>query len=85
MQGDQDKLDALVMMNTRLVALVSNHDSVTADPDALAKAAEVYRDLLSSVSQALAACGICGVLASLCGVHVCVCVERGGGGGSRHH
>lgn len=49
LQGDQAKLDALVMMNTRLVALVSNHDSVTADQEKLAQAAEVYRDLLSSV------------------------------------
>jgi hypothetical protein len=36
-------------INTRLLALVANHDSIEADPAALEKAAEVYRDLLSSV------------------------------------
>jgi hypothetical protein len=39
-----------VLVNTRLLALVAAHDSVAADTDKLEAAAEVYRDLLSSVS-----------------------------------
>jgi hypothetical protein len=40
-----------VLLNTRLVALIANYDSVAADPEALEKAAEAYRDLLSSVKR----------------------------------
>lgn len=39
----------LIRLNARLVALCANHDSIEADPAALEKAAEVYRDLLGSV------------------------------------
>ena len=38
-----------MLVNTRLLALVTAHDSVASDPEALEKAAEVYRDLLGSV------------------------------------
>lgn len=47
---NNSELESLVALNTRLVAMVSNHDSIEADQDKLAAAAEVYRDLLSSVS-----------------------------------
>ncbi len=46
---DKDKCDKLVLMNTRLLALVTNHDSIEANPEKLQAAADVYRDLLSSV------------------------------------
>jgi hypothetical protein len=39
-----------VLINTRLLALCTAHDSVAADTEKLEAAAEVYRDLLSSVS-----------------------------------
>lgn len=39
-----------MLVNTRLVALCANHDSVAADEGALAKAAAVYKDLLGSIS-----------------------------------
>ena len=47
-QGLEQK-EQMVAMNTKLVALCTNHDSIAADPKALEAAAEVYRDLLSSV------------------------------------
>ncbi|GLI70397.1 hypothetical protein VaNZ11_015180 [Volvox africanus] len=47
---DPSRLDQLVLINTRLVALIANHDAVEADQDKLDAAAEVYRDLLSSIS-----------------------------------
>ncbi|EFJ51826.1 hypothetical protein VOLCADRAFT_109605 [Volvox carteri f. nagariensis] len=47
---DPSRLDQLVLINTRLVALIANHDAVAADQDKLDAAAAVYRDLLSSVS-----------------------------------
>ncbi|MEW5304685.1 MAG: hypothetical protein WDW36_007278 [Sanguina aurantia] len=46
---NNSELESLVALNTRLVAMVSNHDSIEADQDKLAAAAEVYRDLLSSI------------------------------------
>ncbi|PNH08823.1 hypothetical protein TSOC_004608 [Tetrabaena socialis] len=49
-KDDPSRLDQLVLINTRLVALVANYDAVAADPDKLDAAAEVYRDLLSSIS-----------------------------------
>jgi len=49
-KDDKERLEQLVLINTRLVALCTNHDSVAADEDKLAAAAEVYRDLLSSIS-----------------------------------
>jgi len=42
-----------VLINTRLLALCTAHDSVAADTEKLEAAAEVYRDLLSSVRTAL--------------------------------
>lgn len=42
-KDDKDKLDNLVMVNTRLVALCANHDSIAADPQQLEQAAAVYR------------------------------------------
>ena len=42
--------ERLVGINTRLLGLVASHDSIEADPQKLAAAADVYRDLLSSVS-----------------------------------
>ncbi|GIL63110.1 hypothetical protein Vafri_17236 [Volvox africanus] len=47
---DPARLDQLVLVNTRLVALIANHDAVAADQDKLDAAAEVYRDLLTSIS-----------------------------------
>lgn len=38
-----------MLINTRLLALCTAHDSVAADTEKLEAAAEVYRDLLSSV------------------------------------
>ncbi len=38
-----------MLINTRLVALISNHDAVAAEPEKLEAAAAVYRDLLASV------------------------------------
>jgi hypothetical protein len=38
-----------VAVNARLLALVTAFDSVEAEPEKLEAAAEVYRDLLSSV------------------------------------
>ncbi|PNW69832.1 hypothetical protein CHLRE_18g748397v5 [Chlamydomonas reinhardtii] len=49
-KDDASKRDTLVLLNTRLVALIANHDAVAAEPEKLAAAAELYRDLLSSVS-----------------------------------
>ncbi len=49
-RDDAEKKEQLVMINTRLVALCANYDSVGADQEALEQAAEVYRDLLSSIS-----------------------------------
>lgn len=49
-KDDQAKQEELILMNTRFMALISSHDSVTSDKDALARAAEVYRDLLSSIT-----------------------------------
>lgn len=49
-RDDAEKKEQLVMINTRLVALCANYDSVGADQGALEQAAEVYRDLLSSIS-----------------------------------
>jgi hypothetical protein len=46
---DAERKEQLVLLNTRLVALCANHDSISADTAALEAAAEVYRDLLSSV------------------------------------
>lgn len=50
--GDVKKstMDSLVVINTRLMALISTHDSVMADPDKLAVAAAVYKDLLGSIT-----------------------------------
>jgi hypothetical protein len=42
-----------VLVNTRLLALVSAHDSVAAEPEKLEAAAELYRDLLGSVRRRL--------------------------------
>lgn len=50
LQDNKERQDQLVLVNTRLVALCTNHDSVAADQDKLAAAAEVYKNLLSSVS-----------------------------------
>ncbi|GLC45942.1 hypothetical protein PLESTF_000714900 [Pleodorina starrii] len=47
---DPSRLDQLVLINTRLVALIANHDAVAADTDKLDAAAAVYRDLLTSIS-----------------------------------
>ncbi|GIM11879.1 hypothetical protein Vretimale_15350 [Volvox reticuliferus] len=47
---DPSRLDQLVLINTRLVALIANHDAVAADQDKLDAAADVYRDLLTSIS-----------------------------------
>ncbi len=46
---DKEDLERLVQMNTRLVALCANHDSIEADEEGMAKAAQVYSNLLSSV------------------------------------
>jgi hypothetical protein len=48
-KDDAARKEQLVLINTRLLALCTAHDSVAADEDKLAAAAEVYRDLLSSV------------------------------------
>lgn len=48
--ADQARKEQLVLINTRLLALVTAFDSVAADTAKLEAAAEVYRDLLSSVS-----------------------------------
>jgi hypothetical protein len=48
-KDDAERKETLVLVNTRLLALVTAHDSVASDPEALEKAAEVYRDLLGSV------------------------------------
>ncbi|KXZ53007.1 hypothetical protein GPECTOR_8g376 [Gonium pectorale] len=48
-KDDPSRLDQLVLLNTRLIALISNHDAVAAEPEKLEKAAELYRDVLSSV------------------------------------
>ncbi|KAJ9510209.1 hypothetical protein QJQ45_015697, partial [Haematococcus lacustris] len=50
---DPEALEKLVAMNTRLVALCTNHDSVEKDTEKMAAAAEVYKDLLSSVGQSV--------------------------------
>lgn len=42
----QTKKERLIAVNARLLALVANHDSVAADPKALERAAEAYRDVL---------------------------------------
>ncbi|GFH14309.1 uncharacterized protein HaLaN_10339, partial [Haematococcus lacustris] len=47
---DPEALEKLVAMNTRLVALCTNHDSVEKDTEKMAAAAEVYKDLLSSIN-----------------------------------
>jgi hypothetical protein len=44
-----ERKEQLVAVNARLLALVTAFDSVAADPEKLEAAAEVYRDLLSSV------------------------------------
>ncbi len=49
-KGDEEQTEKLVAVNARLLALVANHDSIAADKGALESAADVYRDLLSSVS-----------------------------------
>jgi hypothetical protein len=49
-KDDAARKEELVMVNTRLLALCAAHDSVAADTTKLEAAAEVYRDLLSSVS-----------------------------------
>jgi hypothetical protein len=41
------KKERLIAVNARLLALVANHDSVAADPAALERAAEAYRDVLA--------------------------------------
>ena len=53
-KDDKDQKEKLVLVNTRLLALVTNHDSIEANPEKLEAAAEVYRDLLNSVSQRVA-------------------------------
>ncbi|GFR51166.1 hypothetical protein Agub_g13524, partial [Astrephomene gubernaculifera] len=45
-----ERLEQLLLVNTRLLALVANHDAVAADTEKLEAAAAVYRDLLSSIS-----------------------------------
>ncbi|KAF8055819.1 hypothetical protein HT031_006594 [Scenedesmus sp. PABB004] len=49
-KDDKARKEELVLINTRLLALVTAHDSVAADTEKLEAAAEVYRDLLSSIS-----------------------------------
>eukprot|EP00798_Chlamydomonas_sp_ICE-L_P027497 gene27497-4806_t len=49
-KDDKEQQEGLVAMNTRLVALCANYDSIEVDQDALDAAAETYRDLLSSIS-----------------------------------
>lgn len=49
-KDDAARKEELVMVNTRLLALCAAHDSVAADTTKLEAAAEVYRDLLSSIS-----------------------------------
>lgn len=49
-KDDPERREQLVLINTRLVALISNHDAVAADPEKLEAAAAVYRDLLASVN-----------------------------------
>ena len=49
-KDDAQRKEQLVLVNTRLLALCTAHDSVAADTEKLEAAAEVYRDLLSSVS-----------------------------------
>jgi tryptophan synthase beta subunit len=50
-KDDVQRKEQLVLINTRLLALCTAHDSVAADTEKLEAAAEVYRDLLSSVRQ----------------------------------
>lgn len=50
-KDDASRKEQLVLINTRLLALCTAHDSVAADTEKLEAAAEVYRDLLSSVRQ----------------------------------
>lgn len=52
-KDDAQRKEQLVLINTRLLALCTAHDSVAADTEKLEAAAEVYRDLLSSVRSAL--------------------------------
>eukprot|EP00955_Chlamydomonas_euryale_P090565 364556-Chlamydomonas_euryale.AAC.6 len=47
---DKAKCEKLVLLNTRLLALITNHDSIEADEDKLMAASEVYRGLLTSIS-----------------------------------
>ncbi|GAX73760.1 hypothetical protein CEUSTIGMA_g1211.t1 [Chlamydomonas eustigma] len=49
-KDDKEKKDGLVLINTRLLALVTNHDSIEANTDKLEAASEVYRDLLGSIN-----------------------------------
>jgi hypothetical protein len=53
-KDDAQRKEQLVLINTRLLALCTAHDSVAADTEKLEAAAEVYRDLLSSVSASAA-------------------------------
>lgn len=69
-KDDAPRKEQLVLVNTRLLALVAAHDSVAADTEKLEAAAEVYRDLLSSV-RALVALLSC-VLIRFEHVHCCV-------------
>jgi hypothetical protein len=55
-KDDAQRKEQLVLINTRLLALCTAHDSVAADTEKLEAAAEVYRDLLSSVSEARGCC-----------------------------
>lgn len=50
-KDDASRKEQLVLVNTRLLALCTAHDSVAADTEKLEAAAEIYRDLLSSVRQ----------------------------------
>jgi hypothetical protein len=50
-KDDASRKEQLVLVNTRLLALCTAHDSVAADTEKLEAAAEVYRDLLSSVRE----------------------------------
>ncbi|KAF6251429.1 hypothetical protein COO60DRAFT_1287543 [Scenedesmus sp. NREL 46B-D3] len=49
-KDDAPRKEELVIVNTRLLALCAAHDSVAADTTKLEAAAEVYRDLLSSIN-----------------------------------
>ncbi len=78
-RDDAERKEQLVLVNTRLVALCANHDSISADTAALDAAAEVYRDLLGSVRGCCWGAAAAGTAAAVLQGHGC----RGAAAGAR--